>query len=224
MLESLPPPITGAGNGRLKAPGGGVQEAINEIAKNGQTSSHAVGDNTDDLSPDLSIGNKPAPTRPKSSLELLSDPKGVDFRPYLLQVLQTIRMNWRSVYPESARLGSRGRVVLQFAVAPRRHHHQGRVHDGIRIASTRSCLRRRHQHVEPLASASRRVYGRAHCAATQIPLQRGAMKPTFRVAMASYAVLALIAVIATEGKIRLALLILLVALAVKTWIARAAGW
>jgi TonB family protein len=117
VLENVPPPFSGPGNGRLKAPGG-VQEAINEIARNGPTSSRAVGDNTDDLSPDLSFGRTPAPTRPKSSLELLSDPKGIDFRPYLIQVLQTVRLNWRAVYPESARLGARGRVVLQFAVAP----------------------------------------------------------------------------------------------------------
>lgn len=118
VLQDVPPPPSGTGNGRLKAPGGGVQEAINEIAKSGQTSSRAVGDTGDDFTPDLSLGRTPAPTRPKSSLELLSDPKGVDFRPYLLQVLQTIRMNWRAVYPESARMGARGRVVLQFAVAP----------------------------------------------------------------------------------------------------------
>ena len=50
------------------------------------------------------------------------------------------------------------------------------------------------------------------------------MKPSFGAAMTSYAVLALIAVFATEGKIRIALLGMLGALAVKTWIARAAGW
>jgi TonB family protein len=118
VLENVPPPPSGPGNGRLKVPAGGVQEAINEIAKSGQTSSRSVGDNTDDVAPDFSFGKTPVPTRPKSSLELLSDPKGVDFRPYLIQVLQTIRMNWRAVYPESARLGTRGRVVVQFAVAP----------------------------------------------------------------------------------------------------------
>ena len=118
VLENVPPPITGSGNGRLKVPGAGVQDVINEIAKAGPTSSRAVGDNTDDMAPDFNIGRAPAPTRPKSSLELLSDPKGIDFRPYLIQVLQTVRLNWRAVYPESARLGARGRVVLQFAVAP----------------------------------------------------------------------------------------------------------
>jgi hypothetical protein len=36
--------------------------------------------------------------------------------------------------------------------------------------------------------------------------------------------MALIAIVATQGKIRLAILIFLGLLAVKTWIVRAAGW
>ena len=60
----------------------------------------------------------PSPTNSGSRLELLSDPKGVDFRPYLMQVLGSVRRNWFAVIPESARLGmSRGRVLIQFSVA-----------------------------------------------------------------------------------------------------------
>ena len=42
---------------------------------------------------------------------------GVDFRPYLLQVLAAVRRNWFAVYPEAARLGQRGQVTLEFAIA-----------------------------------------------------------------------------------------------------------
>src|SRR5690606_23167628 len=57
----------------------------------------------------------PAPGNIGSGLELLSDPKGVDFRPYLIQVLNAVRRNWYAVLPESARLGmERGRVAIQF--------------------------------------------------------------------------------------------------------------
>ncbi len=52
-----------------------------------------------------------------SSLEMMSDPKGVDFRSYLIRVLSAVRKNWLSVLPESVRLGMRGRVVLQFAIS-----------------------------------------------------------------------------------------------------------
>ena len=49
---------------------------------------------------------------------MLSDPKGVDFRPYLIQVLAAVRRNWYAVIPESARLGmSRGRVAIQFIIS-----------------------------------------------------------------------------------------------------------
>ena len=61
------------------------------------------------------------PTSPGESgsvVELLSDPRGVDFRPYLTQVLAAVRRNWFAVIPESARLGmSRGRTLIQFSVS-----------------------------------------------------------------------------------------------------------
>ncbi len=51
-----------------------------------------------------------------SALELLSDPQGVDFKSYLVQVLASVRRSWFSVLPESARFGRSGRVIIQFAV------------------------------------------------------------------------------------------------------------
>ena len=63
------------------------------------------------------INQPPAAGRQQSSLQLLSDPMGADFRPYMLQILQTVRRNWFAVMPESARLGRRGTVALQFAIA-----------------------------------------------------------------------------------------------------------
>ena len=64
----------------------------------------------------------PSPGRTGSSLELLSDPGGVDFRPYLIRVLTAVRQNWFAVTPESAKFGRRGRTVIQFAI-----DRQGRV-------------------------------------------------------------------------------------------------
>jgi TonB family protein len=48
--------------------------------------------------------------------ELLSNPMGVDFKPYLAQVLALVRRNWFAIIPESARLGNRGIVQLQFMI------------------------------------------------------------------------------------------------------------
>jgi TonB family protein len=55
--------------------------------------------------------------RQGSALELKSDPMGVDFRPYLTQILATIRRNWFAVMPESVKLGQRGKVGLLFYVS-----------------------------------------------------------------------------------------------------------
>jgi len=63
-----------------------------------------------------SSNQAPSPGRSGSNLQLLSDAKGVDFRPYLIQVLTVVRRNWLAILPESARLGQRGRVLIQFAI------------------------------------------------------------------------------------------------------------
>lgn len=49
-------------------------------------------------------------------MQLLSDPLGVDFKPYLLQVLAKVRQNWMAVVPDSARMGRRGLVLVQFSI------------------------------------------------------------------------------------------------------------
>jgi TonB family protein len=58
----------------------------------------------------------PSPGRQASALDLKSDPMGVDFKPYLIRVLATVRRNWLAIYPEAARLGTRGKVTVQFSV------------------------------------------------------------------------------------------------------------
>jgi len=49
-------------------------------------------------------------------MQLLSDPLGVDFKPYLLQILARVRKNWLAVVPDSARMGRRGLVLVQFSI------------------------------------------------------------------------------------------------------------
>ena len=50
------------------------------------------------------------------NVELLTPTEGVDFTAYLDRVLASVKRNWYAVIPESARLGERGRVVLQFRI------------------------------------------------------------------------------------------------------------
>jgi TonB family protein len=58
----------------------------------------------------------PIPGKLGSAVELLSDPMGADFWPYLVKVLSAVRRNWFAVIPESARFGRAGRTVIQFAI------------------------------------------------------------------------------------------------------------
>lgn len=47
---------------------------------------------------------------------ILSDTQGVDFGPYLARIVRVVRENWYAVMPESARLGQKGRVAIQFSI------------------------------------------------------------------------------------------------------------
>jgi len=56
----------------------------------------------------------------QSGVEVLSDTMGVDFGPYLHQVVQATQNSWDILIPESARapLLKRGKVAIQFIIAP----------------------------------------------------------------------------------------------------------
>jgi TonB family protein len=48
--------------------------------------------------------------------EILTPTEGVDFSDYMARVVASVRRNWYAVMPESAQLGDRGRVALQFRI------------------------------------------------------------------------------------------------------------
>ena len=50
------------------------------------------------------------------NVEILTPTEGVDFSNYIARVLASVKRNWYAVMPESARLGDRGKVVLQFRI------------------------------------------------------------------------------------------------------------
>ena len=96
-------------------PGEVISGAIEQMKRSGPPR-QAVGDSIGGSNSRVTLPNSPAESG--SLVELLSDPRGVDFRPYLTQVLAAVRRNWFAVIPESARLGmSRGRTLIQFSVA-----------------------------------------------------------------------------------------------------------
>ena len=112
------PPEGGAG--RMARPDTSVAGAIRQLTHGGSQGGLTVGDDTSDAGVGglgRGVDLPPSAGRRASSLELLSDPQGVNFQPYLLQVLYAVRQNWFAVYPESARMGLRGKVEAQFVIA-----------------------------------------------------------------------------------------------------------
>ncbi|HVP49280.1 MAG TPA: TonB family protein [Bryobacteraceae bacterium] len=106
------------GLGRVAAPSASVGEAMRNVARGGSGGGLVVGDaGVGEGGIGDAINQPPSPGKQGSNLELLSDPMGVDFRPYLLQILSTVRRNWFSVMPESVHRGLRGKVAVQFAIA-----------------------------------------------------------------------------------------------------------
>jgi TonB family protein len=103
---------------RSEAPKSGIEEATRAVIRSGAggrgmtigDSGEGAGGSSDPLRQHGSPGPR------QSALELLSDPQGVDFKSYLVQVLAAVRRSWFSVMPESARFGRSGRVIIQFAV------------------------------------------------------------------------------------------------------------
>jgi TonB family protein len=95
-----------------------VQESSQAAARpsSARGSGISVGDTLEEP-PTIPLPNQmPAAGRMGSNLQLLSDPNGVDFKPYLIQVLAAVRHNWLAVIPESAHMGRRGLVLIQFII------------------------------------------------------------------------------------------------------------
>ncbi len=110
---------TGAASGvKIQPQKSSIDEAVRALSRNQSSGGLVVSDMGDVGGIAPAPNSVPSPGKTGSQIELLSDPQGVDFRPYLIQVLAAVRRNWFAVIPESARLGGRpGRVAVQFAIS-----------------------------------------------------------------------------------------------------------
>ena len=121
VLENVgsAPATVAPGQGRVPIPNTSVSSAIRQTARaGGGGAGMTVGDQ--DLSgPGLSpsVNLPPSPGVQGSNMQLLSDPMGVDFRPYLMRILAAVRQNWFAVMPEAVKLGRRGRVGVLFGIS-----------------------------------------------------------------------------------------------------------
>ena len=58
------------------------------------------------------------PRELSAGFSLLTPNEGVDFSKYLTQLMASVKRNWSAVMRESARLGEKGKVVVQFHIEP----------------------------------------------------------------------------------------------------------
>ena len=86
-----------------------IHQAEQDAARQGSGNLGNNGDNAPDDHPGM-----------QSGVEVLSDTMGVDFGPYLRQVIQATQNSWDILIPESARapLLKKGKVAIQFIIAP----------------------------------------------------------------------------------------------------------
>jgi TonB family protein len=120
MFEDVPQrqAPTGKPTGLVPVPSASVQDVVKEMTRGGTPGAASGGEISLDQGGSGPGLNLPASKgQAQGGIKLLSDTNGVDFRPYLIQVMAAIRRNWFAVYPEAAKTGMRGEVILQFRVA-----------------------------------------------------------------------------------------------------------
>jgi TonB family protein len=117
-FEDVTPKPVGGGRpaGGIVMPSNAVQDALKALNRSGGAGASTIGDTITDEGTGAGMNLPASAGRPQSSLQLKSDPMGVDFRPYMIQVLAAVRRNWFAVYPEAAKTGARGQVILQFRI------------------------------------------------------------------------------------------------------------
>ena len=116
---SPPPPPVPPGQARVPVPDTSVSGAIRQAVRGGSTGGLVVGDfgaaGPGGFGPGVNL--PPSPGSQGSNMQLLTDPQGVDFRPYLIRILASVKQHWLSVMPESVKLGRRGKVAIQFSIS-----------------------------------------------------------------------------------------------------------
>ena len=98
------------------SPGKALQESMQEALKDGGSSSAQFGGPVPSGGGGIGGGGGGGQGYLGGGLQMLTPTEGVDFTTYLARVLASVKRNWYAVMPESARLGDRGKVALQFRI------------------------------------------------------------------------------------------------------------
>jgi TonB family protein len=114
-FENLPPPPgpPAPGRSQVPIPGSTLNDAIHQRGGLGGDGAGGAPGGVGGINLPPIPGSQGAQVLP----QLLSDNMGVDFVPYLRQILVTVRRNWLSVVPESVKYGGRRGVSgIQFSI------------------------------------------------------------------------------------------------------------
>lgn len=116
MARLETPKSPAAPNGLLLAPsspGRLLEDSVRRAAKNpGSTGAEFGGPARS--GPGAAVG--PGQGYLGGTVQILTPTEGVDFTNYIARMLASVRRNWYAVIPESARMGEKGIVVLDFSV------------------------------------------------------------------------------------------------------------
>ena len=111
--QPAPRPRTGSGLTLPNlSPGSAIQQSLRQALQGGGKS-YSTGD-TLPQGPG-GAGGGGAPTLGEG-LQMLTPDDGVDFTNYFQRLLASVKRNWYAVIPESARMGDKGKVVIQFRI------------------------------------------------------------------------------------------------------------
>ncbi len=109
-LEDVPKPAQSPGHLAMATPQEMLDQAA-QAAAQGRAHGQVVGPGDS-----MAQFNNPNSNFSLEGPVILSDTQGVDFGPYLARIIRVVRENWYAVMPESARLGEKGRVAIQFSI------------------------------------------------------------------------------------------------------------
>lgn len=95
------------------SPGSAIQQSMRQALQGGRGTTFSSGD-TLPQGPGGAGGGGPATLG--EGLQLLTPTDGVDFTNYFQRLLASVKRNWYAIIPESARMGDKGKVVIQFRI------------------------------------------------------------------------------------------------------------
>jgi TonB family protein len=110
--QPAPPPRTSSGLTLPNlSPGAAIQQSLHQALQGGSGNSYS----SQDQLPQGPGGGGGQPTLGEG-LQLLTPTDGVDFTNYLQRLLASVKRNWYAIIPESARMGDKGKVMIQFRI------------------------------------------------------------------------------------------------------------